>query len=71
MSVFFWYLVKSDASVRYCMYSSIHKISHVLQGIRNTRPCLNGHPVRSGSKTLYGVEPGPSTKNCFSSARIP
>ena len=44
MAVVFWYLVKSDlSSVRYS--PRIHWTSHVLQGTRNTRPCLTGHPV--------------------------
>ena len=41
MTVFFWYLVKSDlSSIRYCTLTS-----HFLQGKRKTRSCLNGHPV--------------------------
>ena len=44
MAMFFWYFVKSYLpSVRYC--SHIHWISRILQGTRNTRPCLTGHPV--------------------------
>ena len=31
-------------SVRYCA-SRIHWTSHVLQGTRNTRLCITGHPV--------------------------
>ena len=40
MSVLIWYLVKYDASVRYC---TVQWKSHVVQGTRNTRPCINGH----------------------------
>ena len=36
MAVPFWYLVKSDTG---------HWKGHSLQGTRNTRPCLTGHPV--------------------------
>ena len=42
MAVLFWYLVKTDLTI---LYSSIHRTCHVLQGIRNTRPCITGHPV--------------------------
>ena len=45
MAVLFSYLVKSDASVCYCTYSSLHWTSRVLQGIITTRSCINGHPV--------------------------
>ena len=44
MAVYFWYLVKSDLSSVY-VYSSVHWASHLLQGTRKIRPCLNGHPV--------------------------
>ena len=44
MAVLFWYLVKSDwSSVRYC--TGEHWTSHFLQGPRNTRQCITGHPV--------------------------
>ena len=43
MTVLFWYLAESNASVRYGTY--VHWTNHVLQGTRNTRPCLTGHPV--------------------------
>ena len=43
MAVLFWDLVKSDASVRYGTVAYTGR--HVLQGTRNTRPCMNGHPV--------------------------
>ena len=46
MAVFFWHLVKSDlSSVHSC--TCVHWTSHFLQGIRNTRPYLTGHPVDS------------------------
>ena len=44
MAVFFWQLVKSDLSSLY-VYSSVHWTIHFLQGSRNTRPCITGHPV--------------------------
>ena len=46
MAVLFCYLVKCDASVRYCkvVYTG-QWISRVLQGTRNTRPRITGHPV--------------------------
>ena len=44
--VLFWYLVKRDASVRYCTAPCIvHWTSQVLQGIRTTRPWRNGLQV--------------------------
>ena len=44
MAVIFWHLVKSDlATVSYC--TPVHWTSHFLQGNRNTRPCIPGHPV--------------------------
>ena len=45
MAVFIWHLVKNDlASVCYCKL--VHWTRHFLQGTRNTRPCITGHPVR-------------------------
>ena len=43
MAVLFWYLVKSDAWLRY--YARVHWPSLDLQGTRNTRPRITGHPV--------------------------
>ena len=40
IAVFFCYLVKIDATVSSLLYSSVHWTSHVLQGARNTRPCI-------------------------------
>ena len=48
MAMFFWYLVKSDDSVRAPWYSGVHWTSHYLQGTRNTRPCITGTPVYTG-----------------------
>ena len=43
MTVFFWYLVKSDLfSVLYC---TIHAYKSLLQGTRNKRASLTGHTV--------------------------
>ena len=36
MAVLFRYLVKSDVSVRFCIYSSVHWTSRYLQSTRNT-----------------------------------
>ena len=45
-TVCFWYLIKRDlSSVRVCY--SVHWTSHILQGTRNTRPCLSGRVVQS------------------------
>ena len=39
---------ESEASVHYCtMYSSLHWTSYALQGTRNTRLCITGHPSRA------------------------
>ena len=47
MVVFLWHLVKGDLSrVRFC--KRVHWSSHFLQGTRNTRLCLTGHPVYRG-----------------------
>ena len=48
MTVFFWYLVRGDlAVVRYCtpIHVRVDWTNNFLQGIRNTRPCITGHPV--------------------------
>ena len=52
MAVLFWYLVKSDASVRIrtvypIVYSTLYIrwTRHVIQGTRTTRQCITGHPV--------------------------
>ena len=41
MAVCFWYLVKSDLT-NVQVYNSV---CHFVHGTRNTRPCINGHPV--------------------------
>ena len=44
MAVFFWYFFIRDLSrVRYCI--PVHWTSHLLQGTKNTQPCITGHPV--------------------------
>ena len=44
MAVLFWYLVKSDASVRYCILEFTEQVTFY-KVIKNTRPCITGHPV--------------------------
>ena len=44
MAILFWYRVNIDASVR-ILSSNVYWTSHFLQGTRNTRPCITGHPV--------------------------
>ena len=41
--VYNWYLLNSDLSIVH--YLRVHWTSHFIQGTRNTRPCLTGHPV--------------------------
>ena len=55
MAVLFWYLVKSVFNMfatALWQYSSVHWTSHVLQGNRNTRPCITGHSVLLGRFTI-------------------
>ena len=48
MSLFFWYLGKSDlASVQ--VYSGVQ--CHIIEGTRKTRPYLTGRPVDNGVST--------------------
>ena len=44
MAVFFWYLVNSEYSVRYCTVAILDELR--FQGTRKIRPCLTGHPVQ-------------------------
>ena len=44
MTVVFWYLGKSAFSSVH-VYSGVHWTNHIIQGTRNTRPCITGHPV--------------------------
>ena len=44
MAVLFWYLVKSDVMCT-LLYISVDWTSQILQGSRNTRPCITGHPA--------------------------
>ena len=58
MALCLWYLVKSDLlSVRYC--TSLHWTSHLLQGTRNTRPCITGHPVDKAGTDARETEERP------------
>ena len=41
----FWYIVNRALS-GVCVYSSVHQ-RRVLEGTRNTRPCITGHPVHA------------------------
>ena len=53
MAVCTWYFVKRDlSSVRYS-----------LKGIRNTRPCLSGHPVQFVKKSGRGRDMTEQTKD--------
>ena len=63
MAVLFWYLVKSDVSVRYCTVATgLDNDMYVLQGTRTERPCITGHSVSTqtfllsifGSVSMYG-----------------
>ena len=55
MAVFFSYPAKSDfSSVGYC--TLLPWTGNFLQGIRNTRPCINGHPVYPFLKVMYAID---------------
>ena len=47
-AVLFWFLVKSDAIVRYCTlaYTGQDLLQVFLQATRNTRPCITCHTVQ-------------------------
>ena len=45
------FLVPRKKSVRYSL--CLHWTSHFLQGTRNTRPCISGHPVWKPNQSIY------------------
>ena len=54
MGVWFWYLlVKKIYLSSVCVYSSLHRSNHFLQGTRKTRSCLPGRVVAKNKSFLH------------------
>ena len=45
MTVLFWYLAKSDASVRYCTVAYTRHVKFYKVPEKYGRPCITGQPV--------------------------